>query len=175
MATPTSLPATFVAGNVLTAAQMNDLRGAFRIQQVVSTSKTDTFSTTSTTNVDITGYSVSITPSSATSKILVLCQIAVGHSAVGADSFLTLVRDSTDIFVTGGGTYNKGTIEWNHQNAFVDISVIPFPIMYLDSPATTSATTYKVQTSTSTGTQYINRSNTILGGTSSITVMEVSA
>jgi hypothetical protein len=43
MATPTTLPATFVAGNVLEAEQLNDLRGAFRVLQTVSTTKTDTF------------------------------------------------------------------------------------------------------------------------------------
>ena len=51
MATPTTLPATFVAGNVLTAAQMNDLRGAFRVLQIVSTTKTDTFTTSNTNTV----------------------------------------------------------------------------------------------------------------------------
>ena len=35
MATPTNLPASFVAGAILTAAQQNDLRGAFRVLQVV--------------------------------------------------------------------------------------------------------------------------------------------
>jgi hypothetical protein len=35
MATPTTLPASFVAGNILTAAQLNNLRGAFRVLQVV--------------------------------------------------------------------------------------------------------------------------------------------
>jgi hypothetical protein len=147
-----------------------------KILQVLQTTKVDAFSTTSTSNVDITGYSVSITPTSATSKILVMCQIAVGHSANGANCFLTLVRDSTDIFLTTVGSFTTGTIEWNNQDAFSSASVIPFPIIYLDSPATTSATTYKVQTSTSTGTQFINRSATgVYGGTSSITVLEVSA
>jgi hypothetical protein len=147
-----------------------------KILQVLQTTKVDSFSTTSSSNVDITGYSVSITPTSATSKILVMCQIAVGHSAGGANCFLTLVRDSTDLFVTTAGTQTLGTIEWNNQSAFAEYSTIPLPIIYLDSPATTSATTYKVQTSTSTGTQYINRSGVgALAGTSSITVMEVSA
>ena len=49
MATPTTLPASFTAGQVLTAAQMNDLRGAFRVLQVVQATKANTFSTTSAT------------------------------------------------------------------------------------------------------------------------------
>jgi hypothetical protein len=36
MATPTTLPASFVAGSILTAAELNDLRGAFRVLQVVN-------------------------------------------------------------------------------------------------------------------------------------------
>jgi len=81
MATPTSLPATFVAGNVLTAAQMNDLRGAFRILQVVSTTKTDTFTTTSTSFTDVTGMSVTITPTATSSKVLVLVSMIAGTTS----------------------------------------------------------------------------------------------
>ena len=176
MATPTTLPSTFVAGNVLTAAQMNDLRGAFRILQVAQTTKVDVFSTTSTSYTDLTGLSVSITPSSTTSKVLVTMQISVGHSAVGSADRINLVRDSTAIFEGSNGTDN-GTIAWNNQDAFSSNSVIPFTVVYLDSPATTSATTYKAQLKTSTGTLYVNRSGAGGNscGTCSITVMEVSA
>ena len=84
MATPTALPATFTAGQVLTAAEQNGLRGAFRILQVASVFKADTFSFTSTSFVDVTGLSVSITPREATSQIICMGQIntgtAGGHS-----------------------------------------------------------------------------------------------
>ena len=82
MATRTTLPATFVAGNVLTAAQQNDLRGAFRILQVEQVTKLDTFSTSSTSFTDITGLSITITPSSATNKILFMMNVgAYGNSS----------------------------------------------------------------------------------------------
>ena len=71
MATPTSLPATFVAGNVLTAAQMNDLRGAFRILQVVRATDSTARSTTSTSFVDA-NISVTITPTSSSSDVLLI-------------------------------------------------------------------------------------------------------
>ena len=144
-----------------------------KILQVVSTAKTDVFSTTSTTLVDITGLSVSITPTSATSNILVMCQISVGHSPIGSAIDLDLVRDSTSIF---NSSFGSGyTLEYNGM-VFDQYSSMPVPIIYLDSPATTSATTYKVQTNTSTGTQYINRNGAgTYGATSSITVMEVAA
>ena len=176
MATPTTLPATFVAGNVLEAAQLNNLRGAFRVLQVVTTNKSDTYSQTATSFTDITGFSVSITPSSATSKILVLINANVGMG----DSVVTLrlLRDSTVIFAgDAAGTRPVGfygTGENLGANIFNSGGIL------LDSPATTSATTYKVQMKVNANTGYLNRNNFDTDGlmprvTSSITVMEISA
>jgi hypothetical protein len=173
MATPTALPATFTAGQVLTAAQQNGLRGAFRILQVASVFKADAFSFTSTSFIDVTGLSVSITPREATSQIICLGQINTGTSA---SEFVTvqLVRGSTAIGNgTGGTTYNAIS-----SNAFQSASGMwTTPIMFYDSPATTSATTYKLQVKTSAGTSYVNRraTDTVFGGSSSLILMEVSA
>ena len=172
MATPTSLPATFVAGNVLTAAQMNDLRGAFRIQQVASTIKTDSFSTTSGSFVDLTGVSVSITPTSASNKVLVMVQ---GCASISAGlMYLNLVRDSTDIAQSTGGA-GQETLLFGSPGGTTAIS--GFGVNYLDSPATTSATTYKLQMRVSSGTGYINRRelDDAYRAVTTITVMEVSA
>jgi hypothetical protein len=68
MATPTSLPASFTTGAVLTAAQMNDLRGAFRVLQVLQGNTTSQVANSGTSYID-TGASVTITPSS-TSSVL---------------------------------------------------------------------------------------------------------
>ena len=92
MATPTTLPATFVAGNVLEAEQLNDLRGAFRVLQTVSTTKTDTFSSAVTAFTDVTGLSVSITPSSATSTILVMADVSTYQDAGTSSAWARLVR-----------------------------------------------------------------------------------
>jgi hypothetical protein len=168
MATPTTLPATFVSGNVLTAAQMNDLRGAFRILQVVSTNKTDSFSTSSTSFVDVTGLSVSITPSSTSSKIYVVAALSVGS---GTNTlFMNLVRDSTAIAQPSAGTSPATSILGSNDTEMVTMT-------YLDSPNTTSATTYKVQFRVNTSTGYVNRSNFDINFTSpsNITVMEISA
>ena len=173
MATPTALPATFTAGQVLTAAQQNGLRGAFRILQVASVFKADAFSFTSTSFIDVTGLSVSITPREATSQIICMGQINTGTSA---SEFVTvqLMRGATAIGNgTGGTTYNAIS-----SNAFQSASGMwTTPIMFLDSPATTSATTYKLQVKTSAGTSYVNRraSDTAFGGSSSLILMEVSA
>ena len=179
MATPTTLPATFVAGNVLTAAQMNALRGGFRILQVVSTTKTDTFSTTSTSYTDVTGLSVAITPTSATSKILVLFSVNTGASAANSNAFV-LVRDSTEISIgAAAGSREQATVVNTVTAANFRMSA---NAAFLDSPATTSATTYKVQVMSQGATVTINYASgdTDTGGavyarsTSHITVLEVS-
>jgi hypothetical protein len=172
MATPTTLPATFVAGNVLTAAQQNALRGAFRVLQVVSATKADVFSTTSATFTDITGITVSITPSDTSSKILVLANVQ--GASVSGDAPFRLMRDATAIAAgTGGSAFNGiGMASSSYTNAMFNCGVI-----FLDSPATTSATTYKLQAAANGGTTYVNRRGVDLtfGGFSSITVLEISA
>ena len=172
MATPTTLPATFVAGNVLTAAQMNDLRGAFRVLQVVQATKANTFSTTSATYVDVTDLSVSITPSATSSKILVLMSVQL--AATTGDAIARLVRGATAIAVGTGGTGYNGT---GMASSSYPNSMFTIATEFLDSPATTSATTYKVQAQANSGTAVVNRRgfDTAYGGFSTITVMEISA
>ena len=180
MATPTTLPASFTAGQVLTAAQMNDLRGAFRVLQVVSTVKTDTFTMTSTTFADITGLSVSITPQSTTSKILVIASVSVGSNISANLAMLRLMRDSTAIFV--GDAAGSRTQASNYAAPDSAGTVVSETQMFLDSPSTTSATTYKIQIRTNlAGTATVNRSFNDTDSTanarlaSSITVLEISA
>jgi hypothetical protein len=188
MATPTSLPATFVAGNILTAAQMNDLRGAFRILQVVSTTKTDTFSASVAlgASTDITGLSVSITPTSASSKIYIVGVVHFANVNTYGSGAVTLVRDSTAIGVgtsTGSRTAVTGASIVFSGGTYDMLNTM---ISHLDSPATTSATTYKLQLTNATragvtSTMYVNRNNddADLNRTprpvSTITAFEVSA
>ena len=178
MATPTTLPASFTAGQVLTAAQMNNLRGAFRVLQVVTTAKTDTFSTTSTSMTDVTGLSVSITPSSADSKVLVLVQLNGGNDGSSTNFFGNLVRGATTIDV-GDAAGSRAAVTF-FSEASVQLSTQT--AVFLDSPATTSATTYKIQIRTQgVGTVFVNRRGTDNDATerprtaSTITVMEISA
>jgi len=156
-----------------------------KIGQVIQTTKTDTFSTSSATYTDITGMSLSITPSSTSSKILIKTCISWGggQNVYGYGKF---VRGSTDIFLgdSGGGNRVSATFPMEHlshdtatYNCFVASSE------FLDSPSTTSATTYKIQARIVSGgaTLYINRpendnNETYIGRfTSSITAMEVLA
>ena len=181
MATPTTLPAAFTAGQVLTAAEQNALRGAFRVLQVVTATKTDTFTMASTTYADVTGLSVSITPSSATNKILVMAQVSAMGSVNTALGYGQFVRGSTAI---GIGDASGSRVQSTFVIPFggVSSSLFTESPMFLDSPATTSATTYKIQIrSENANTIYVNRSeqdaNNVAGGRpiSTITVMEISA
>jgi hypothetical protein len=137
MATPTTLPASFTAGNVLTAAQMNDLRGAFRVLQVVATDFGNPASNSTTTYAD-TGLTLSITPSSASSKVLAIAiQNGCGKEAGSSLSELivNMMRGATELGYASGGSTNVSEV--NYFGSIV--------LAYLDSPATTSAVTYKTQ------------------------------
>jgi hypothetical protein len=141
------------------------------VLQVVSTTKTDTFSMTGATFTDITGLSATITPTSATSKIFVIVNFATSSSSVSGLNIFNLVRGSTNISQPATNPSFAGTM-----GAYVDSAdwITPVGFNFLDSPATTSATTYKVQMKANTGTQYINRRSTADSAfTSTITLMEI--
>jgi hypothetical protein len=178
MATPTTLPSTFVASQVLTAAQMNNLRGAFRILQVVTTAKTDTFTSSSTTMTDITGMSVTITPSATSSLILILSQLSISGQNATAAAFYQLVRGSTAIGI-GDTAGSRSRLTGATGADGISRSQI---VSFVDNPATTSATTYKFQARASaTGSFYVNRFETDTDAASSprlistITAFEISA
>ena len=140
-----TLPTT-ADGTVLTTTNPK----AGNIIQVVSTTKTDTFSSNSDSFTDLTGLSVTITPTSTSSKILFIASLCYGCSA---DSYASgrLVRDSTPLGVApaaGSRTVCGFPMQMN-QNASNKIYSLSY--QYLDSPNTTSATTYKLQGRTYSG------------------------
>lgn len=139
------------------------------VLQVVSTTKTDTFSTSSTSFVDVTGLSVTITPTSTSSNILVFVSGVVGFGA-GQLGLFNLLRGSTNISQPATSpSFTASTATLNNTDYISALS-----ILFLDSPSTTSATTYKIQTRTNTGTLYVNRRNTAdTATTTTITVMEI--
>lgn len=150
------------------------------VLQVVSTVKTDTFSTTSNSYVDVTGLSVSITPTSASSKILVLFQINGSQNVGAGRASLKLLRGSTVINagdVAGSRTPALGGFSSSDQS----IPSTPVSGNFLDSPATTSSTTYKIQLAMTAGagSAYINLTSqdsdnaNQIRMASTITVMEI--
>lgn len=156
-----------------------------KVLQVVNTIKTDTFITTSSSWVDVTGLSVNITPSSASSKILVIASLSYGGGQ-NSYGFGQILRNGTSIALgnSDGSSRTECTFPMNIENtASGDAKTQCAGMTVLDSPATTSALTYKIQviasyTSTAVG---VNRSggnsdNPFSGlGVSTITVMEISA
>lgn len=114
------------------------------VLQVVSVIKTDVSTTTSTSWADISGLSVSITPTSATSKILVFLNVTGGNSNGGGA--VKLVRDSTDIAIATTATSNRtNTTLANYFDNGDSNSMRGYGITFLDSPSTTSSVTYKTQ------------------------------
>jgi len=141
------------------------------VLQVVSTTKTDAFSTASGTFVDITGLSATITPTSTSSKVLIKIDFTISSSDVSGLNTFNLVRDSTNIAQPSGSATFQGSFLGYLQNSD---NILPMSYSFLDSPSSTSATTYKIQMKTNSGTQYINRRlSTDCASTSTITVMEI--
>ena len=157
------------------------------VLQVVSTTKTDTasgsnlMSSGSWANV----LQASITPTSSSSKILIIYSIEFGSSSLsGGDSTVVarLVRGSTAICIGDtGGTRNRVTNGQRWPSGRTDFYGT-FSQNFLDSPATTSSTTYSVQLAVrgaGSGTWYCNRSSDDYDGTegsrsaSTITLMEI--
>jgi hypothetical protein len=142
------------------------------VLQVASTTVTGQTSTTSTSFVDISGLSVSITPKSTSSKVFVA--VSLMASAAADDTWYNLVRGSTNIAQGVNGSSNASAYARLTDGLFPEIVTINF----LDSPSTTSSTTYKVQWRTRVGTVYLNQRAYDAGspaptGVSSITVMEI--
>ena len=147
------------------------------IVQVLSVTKTDTFTTTSATFVDITGLTVTITPTSATNKILIFSDIQT--SDTGNVVSIVLLRNSTAICIGDAAGTRAQASAASRIASSADARTQS--LNFLDSPATTSATTYKIQIKTSSPTAYVNRSgqdsdsSAFARTASTITVMEVSA
>ena len=145
------------------------------LQVVNTTTATQVSTTTMQTYID-TGLSATITPKFSTSKILVLVTQSINLDATSSQNNcgfgVKLLRGSTQIFITVGNygalyqyLQNYTASNGRQQATLVNINV-------LDSPATTSATTYKMQSigSPSTGTLYFQPDSQ---GNSSITLMEI--
>jgi len=132
-----------------------------KVLQVVSTAKTDTFSTTLASGAEtaITGLSASITPSSTSNKILIMVTLFVGGSGNVGTTFL-LKRASTDILVGDTAGSRKRATFSSGKNITGYEDTVSASFTGLDSPSTTSSTTYSVSIFNSRGESdsfYINR------------------
>ena len=180
--------ATGSSGQVLTSAgagavpSFQDAAGGGKINQVLMATKTNTQVTSSTNSwVDVSDLSIAITPSASNSKILVhfCCNISC---SIDNHAAIKLVRGSTDIFVHDVDSTNVRLFSgWRTTSASQYHAQVQTG-SFLDTPSTTSATTYKIQGNGNDGFN-INRphagdnQSTVqrTRGASSIIVMEVLA
>ena len=146
------------------------------ILQVVSTTKTDTFTTSSTSFTDITGLSASITPSSTSSKIIVIAQIGIADVSTANTINFRLMRGATAI---GVGDAAGIRLQSSFRQTLTADRGVSSSMTFLDSPSTSATTTYSVQIATETVAVYVNRTatdtNTPARGrtASTITLMEI--
>jgi hypothetical protein len=131
--------------------------GVGKVLQVVSATKTDTFSMSGTTFTDVTDLSVTITPTATTSQVLIVALIAGNGTSGTTAALFRLVRGSTAIAIgatAGSRVRTSGAIMAANNDIIFNGGVTT-----LDSPATTSATTYKIQLAgtSGSGTNYVNR------------------
>lgn len=148
------------------------------VLQVVSTTKSDTWAATFNSDWrDVTGLVATITPTSSTSKILVLVQLVVG---VNNNVHARIVRNGTAVGVgDAAGSRAQATItDFYEGYSYASKGHISF----MDSPASSSALTYQVQLGGwSTYTNYVNRSGPDddafyrARAISTITLMEIAA
>ncbi len=172
-----------IVDGAVTAAKAT---GFGKIAQVVQAVKTDTFTSSSGSLTDITGMSAAITPSASSSKVLVTVVMNVGVTAADRYSVFQLVRGSTAICLGDAsssrtrGSFAHVRVDANGSANEVETKTITF----LDSPSTTSATTYKMQGLVQTDSSpsfTVNRSGADADAAhgfrvaSSITLMEVLA
>ena len=150
----------------MTKAVNTALAGAGGVLQVVNATYGTQTSSSSSTFAD-TGLTASITPSSASSKVLVFVNIS-GIRKVTNNTWceLRLLKNSTVLFNMESSAGRNGSA--------TDNAVGSASTTYLDSPATTSATTYKVQfSSANNNAEAIINAAGNTGSTSTITLMEI--
>jgi hypothetical protein len=139
---------------------------AGQILQVVNATYSTTITTTSGTYAD-TGLTATITPKFATSKIVVLVsQNGAGNNGTASIGInLQLNRGSTTLALLSSIGVFSSVAQYGQC----------YSSAYLDSPATTSATTYKTQWSKyntgTAGSVYLQAGNEV----STITLMEIAA
>jgi hypothetical protein len=134
------------------------------VLQVIQTNTTADSSTTSNSYVD-TNLSVTITPTSSSSKILISTCGSIRKNSGNGDTgaYVNIVRGATQIA-------EQGFLAWTGASGFNQESL---NLIYLDSPSTTSSTTYKIQIRTTVSGQGVQISHD--SSMNSITVMEIAA
>jgi hypothetical protein len=163
----------FTAGEVLAAADLNDTFAAKlnlaggKILQIVRATDTSNFNTTSTSLVDVTGMSVTITPQRSTSALIIITTFRQDQGSGGADGRSVLqITDSSNNQISGAQEHVSGVIA-NMASNFA-ICIIAYA-----TPATTSPVTYKLRARTTNASSALNILNA--SATGQLFAIEVSA
>jgi len=167
-------------GQILTVAggvpSWTTFSGGGKVLQVVSATYSTATTVASTTYGD-TGLSLSITPSATSSKVLVLVtqSIYATRDEQAAGAAIRLMRGATSVYEAlgtenAGGLYLRATTSSSKS----EIAYLS-GIHYLDSPATTSSTTYKTQIRSYLTASSASAMAQFAGTTSTIILMEIGA
>ena len=166
---------TLTVDNIVGATTAANVKlPAGSILQNLSTTKIDDhFQSATTSFVDVSGVTLTITPKYNTSKILITVSGAFSHNTSSRLSLFNLVRGSTAIGLPTSAKTNSATRAMYHNGTD---QLHQLHIEFLDSPATTSATTYKLQMRTnSSGILYIgDRPSEDTRQGTTMTLMEIS-
>ena len=176
--TVTGISAGGLPDGIIQAADLASGVGG-KILQVVSTTKTDTTSISSSSFADITGMSVSITPASTSNKIFIIGYVCISLTDFQKRVYLKITGGNAANYIGAAGTgveaANVAVLRVN-----TNYGQLNSPLQYLDSPNTTSAITYQVQWASEGGaTGYLNRPVTqdsvSANVASTLTAMEIAA
>jgi hypothetical protein len=156
-----TLPAS--TGTVLTTGSPQS-GGVIQVVQSTTTTSTATTSTSFVTGV----LAASITPKFSTSTILILCSANMSTGGANIQGAVTVYRGATNLMTQGQSLVYSGS------NAVL----APVSLMYSDSPATTSSTTYTIyfkNTNNSAGTVTFNSASASGAATAQIILLEIAA
>jgi hypothetical protein len=174
-ATTDTLTNKSIAASQLTGTIAASALPAGSVLQVKSTTLKSNVSTTSVTATNLTGMAVTITPTSASNKILIQASLNVSIN-LQRRIYFTVTGGNAASYIGDAGTGHECAAAFCSR-VNDDYIIQSTPLLYLDSPATTSAVTYQIQWWVESGTGYLNRSVTQdangANPASTITVMEV--
>ena len=150
------------------------------VVQVVQNVKADTFTVSGATFVTITGFDVTITPTSASSKVMIDLSLHIGE---GQDTFplFRMYRGSTELTIPSAigsgqaGMFGKTTTGNDTRDQYL---IEPVNFKFLDTPSTTSAVTYSIKVrpmATTSRTIHVNRGNTIGDANQFTTISTITA
>jgi hypothetical protein len=170
--------------NILATALEFATAPSGKVLQVVSTTKQDTFSVSNVSGTfsDVTGLSVSITPSSASNKILIICHVVGAVDTETNRQFIMIKRDGSQLLGASGTASGNRISTITIQGQATTPGGATHFFNFLDSPSSTSSLTYQISMTQGTGatkTIYVNRGSdddnqSYIGrAASTITVMEI--